>query len=76
VSWQECIAIDPEILDGKPHVTGTRVAVETVLELLARDWTEDMINREHPEIRHPEIAACIHYALERIRQDRPNRIAE
>lgn len=36
------IAVDPEVLAGKPHISGTRISVERALEVLSqyRDWTE------------------------------------
>jgi len=33
--WRSGIAVDPEVLAGKPIIRGTRIAVEFVLELLA-----------------------------------------
>ena len=36
MNWQERIAIDPDVLVGKPVVKGTRIAVELVIDLLAR----------------------------------------
>jgi uncharacterized protein (DUF433 family) len=36
MNWQERIAIDPNILVGKPVVKGTRLAVEFIINLLAQ----------------------------------------
>lgn len=38
--WAERIAIDHEILAGKPVIRGTRLAVECILELLAAGQSE------------------------------------
>ena len=34
------IALDPDVLAGKPVIRGTRLAVEFVIGLLADGWTE------------------------------------
>ena len=39
MDWRERIAVDPEILVGKPVIKGTRISVEFVIDLLARGWT-------------------------------------
>lgn len=36
MDWRGRIAIDPEVLGGKPVVKGTRIAVELVVGLLGR----------------------------------------
>jgi len=33
------IAVDPEVLGGKPSIKGTRISVELVLDRLADGWT-------------------------------------
>ena len=37
--WQERISIDPAILVGKPVIKGTRLALESLLDLMAEGWT-------------------------------------
>lgn len=56
--WQERITIDPKILTGKPVIKGSRLAVEFIIELLANDWTEEII-RNYPGIQHEDILACL-----------------
>jgi hypothetical protein len=46
--WEERIAIDPEVLTGKPVIKGTRLAVEFVVGLLAEGWSEAEIVRTTP----------------------------
>ncbi|MCE3249780.1 MAG: hypothetical protein K0R41_3605 [Geminicoccaceae bacterium] len=43
VNWRERIAIDPQVLGGKPVVKGTRLSVEFVVGLLAEGWTEQQL---------------------------------
>ena len=41
MNWSERITVDPEILVGKPVIKGTRIAVELVIDLLARGYTKE-----------------------------------
>jgi uncharacterized protein (DUF433 family) len=56
------IALDPDVLAGKPIVRGTRLSVEFIIGLLAADWTEADIIAEYPGITHDDILACLAYA--------------
>ncbi len=44
------IAIDPNVLAGKPVIKGTRLAVEFVIGLLAEGWDRAEIERQYPGI--------------------------
>ena len=68
--WQERIEMTPDVLDGKPVVTGTRIPVELVVELLAQDWSTDEILEQYPALSREDIQACLHYASERLRSER------
>lgn len=59
--WQERIAIDPAVLDGKPVIRGTRMAVEFIIDLLAQGWTEPEILRNYPGLTSQDIQACLEY---------------
>ena len=59
---QDRIAIDPQVLVGKPVVKGTRLAVEFVIDLLAQGWTEKDILRNYPSLSNEDIQACLRYA--------------
>jgi uncharacterized protein (DUF433 family) len=39
MDWWQYIHSDPEILNGKPVVKGTRLSVEFLLGLLAAGWS-------------------------------------
>ncbi len=58
----DCIAVDPEILVGKPVIKGTRLAVEFIIDLLAQGWTEAEILRNCPGLTQEDIRACLQYA--------------
>jgi uncharacterized protein (DUF433 family) len=56
------IAVDPQILGGKPVIRGTRIAVEFVLELLAAGQSEHEILASYPGLTREDILACLSYA--------------
>lgn len=62
MTWQERIAIDPNILVGKPTVKGTRLAVEFIIDLLAQGWSEAEILENYPGLTVGDIQACLSYA--------------
>jgi uncharacterized protein (DUF433 family) len=70
MNWQERIALDPAILTGKPTIKGTRIAVEFVVDLLARGWSQDEIVREHDHLSVEDIQACLAYASEMLQSER------
>jgi uncharacterized protein (DUF433 family) len=56
------IALDPDVLAGKPVLRGTRLAVEFVIGLLADGCTEAEIFANYPGVTHQDILACLAYA--------------
>ena len=60
--WPERIAVDPEILAGKPVIRGTRITVELVLELLAAGQSESEVLASYPGLTRDDILACLSYA--------------
>ena len=70
MSWQERIVIDPAILTGKPTVKGTRIAVEFVIDLLARGWSTEDILREYDHLTADDVQACLSYASEVLQSER------
>lgn len=56
------IAIDPNVLGGKPVIRGTRIPVHLILDLLATGNTRGAILREYPQLEPEDIAAALRYA--------------
>lgn len=58
------IAVNPKICHGKPHISGTRIIVSQVLDLLAAGKTFQEICSEDyfPDLTQEDVAACIEYA--------------
>jgi len=58
------IVVDPGIHFGKPCVAGTRITVQSVLELLSEDRTfEEIIEDYYPDLTVEDIRACLSYAI-------------
>ncbi len=61
---QERIAVHPNIHFGKPCVTGTRVPVQDVLELVHEGLSfSDIVRDYYPDIDVEDVKACISYAM-------------
>ncbi len=56
------ITQDPEILGGKPVIAGTRMSVETILELLSSGMEKNEIIKEYPFLTKAQIKAAVDYA--------------
>ena len=70
MNWQQRITIDPAVLVGKPIIKGTRIAVEFVIDLLARGWTPGQVLQEYDHLQPEDIQACLAYAGEMLRTER------
>ena len=70
MNWHERIAVDPQVLVGKPVIRGTRLAVQFIVELLANGWSEQQIPESYPGITHDDISACLHYAADILKSER------
>jgi uncharacterized protein (DUF433 family) len=59
------IAINPGVHFGKPCVAGTRIPVQSVLELLREGIGFEQIIRDYyPDLDEQDIRACIQYAID------------
>ena len=56
------ITQDSDILGGKPIIKGTRMSVESILELLASGMEIDEILKDYPILKKEHILAAIEYA--------------
>ncbi len=58
------ITVDPKIHFGKPCVAGTRITVQSVLELIDEGLSFAEITRDYyPELQEDDIRACLRYAI-------------
>ena len=58
------ISINPNIHFGKPCITGTRITVQSVLELINEDLSFNEIKQDYfPDLEIEDIKACMDYAI-------------
>jgi uncharacterized protein (DUF433 family) len=62
---RERIEINPNIHFGKPCLSGTRIPVQNVLELVKEGITfKKIIKDYYPDLQVDDVRACIQYAIE------------
>jgi uncharacterized protein (DUF433 family) len=70
MNWRTRITLDPDVLAGKPIIKGTRIAVEFVIDLLGRGWTQEQILREYDHLTPEDVQACLAYAGDLLKSER------
>ncbi|MDP1715198.1 MAG: DUF433 domain-containing protein [Anaerolineales bacterium] len=58
------IAYDNEILNGKPHIVGTRLSIEFILELFASGATKDEVIKSYPQLTAEAVEDALKYAAQ------------
>ncbi|MBD3407858.1 MAG: DUF433 domain-containing protein [Candidatus Lokiarchaeota archaeon] len=58
------IVTDPEVMMGKPVITGTRITVEMILDKLAAGETIDQILEDYPQLTRESILAALSFAAD------------
>ncbi len=65
------IEVNPNILQGKPVIAGTRVPVHMILGLLGNGVTfEEIIQDYYAHIAEEDILACIRYVKSVVEEER------
>jgi len=67
---QDRIAIDADVLGGKPVIRGTRIAVEFILELLASGWSQEQVLENYPQLTRDDILAVLQYAADILKEEK------
>ena len=63
------IAYNPEILSGKPHIAGTRLSIEFILELFASGATKDEVLRAYPQLTAEAVEEALKYAAQSVKNE-------
>jgi len=63
------ITQDPAILGGKPIIAGTRMSVESLLELVASGMSIEEIMKEHPFLSKKQIQAALSYVTDTFKKE-------
>lgn len=66
---KEVIVSDPNVMMGKPVVSGTRITVELILEKLAAGESPEQIVEEHPRLTEPDVRAALDFAGKVLKAD-------
>lgn len=69
IDWTLHIETDPEKLFGKPVVMNTRIPVDLILEKLAVGDTIDDLIDAYPQLKRDDIAACLVFAADSIKNE-------
>ncbi|MBR1169069.1 DUF433 domain-containing protein [Bradyrhizobium liaoningense] len=64
------ISLAPDVLAGKPVISGTRIAVEFIIGLMADGWSEADILANYPGLSREDILACLAYARDSLSGER------
>ncbi len=65
------IVSNPDILGGKPVISGTRIPVDQILFLLKSGFTVEAINEEYPQLNIKIISGTIDEAAQLINNNAP-----
>ena len=63
------IVADPNVMMGKPVISGTRITVELILDKLAAGETIEQVLDAHPRLTPEAIRAAIGFAVQALRSD-------
>jgi uncharacterized protein (DUF433 family) len=63
------IAYNPEILSGKPHIVGTRLTIEFILELVASGATKDDMLKAYHQLTAEAIEEALRYAAQSVKNE-------
>ena len=74
--WRALIVERPGLLGGRPTLSGTRVGVEMVLEMLGSGSSVETLLREFPTLRPELISAALLYGAACVRDRFANESAD
>ncbi len=60
------VAINPNIMGGKPVIKGTRIPLYIILQMLQDGLSFEEILSEYPKLTIEDVKAAIEYAIDRI----------
>ena len=63
------IAYHAEILSGKPHIVGTRLSIEFILELFASGATREEVIKAYPQLTPEAVEEALRYAAQSVKNE-------
>ncbi|HAG51194.1 MAG: antitoxin [Deltaproteobacteria bacterium GWC2_42_51] len=67
--YKDRIAVDPDIMLGKPVIKGTRVTIELILKKLSEGMTVEELLEAYPHLTKEDIFAALSYSADVISQE-------
>jgi len=68
--YEKRIVVDSNIHFGKPCLTGTRIPVEDVLELIQEGTTfTEIVQKYYPDLEIDDVKACARYATDLVKSE-------
>jgi uncharacterized protein (DUF433 family) len=64
----ERITVNPEKMGGVPCVRGLRIAVATIVGMVAEGMSEAEILRAYPDLKKEDIREALRYAAEAVKE--------
>ncbi len=58
----DVIEVKPDVCNGRPVVRGTRITVQSVLELLAAGDSVEEVLKAYPSLTRETVLACLDWA--------------
>jgi uncharacterized protein (DUF433 family) len=65
--WKDRIVTNPDILAGRPVISGTRISVELILDCLSSGWSMVELMENYPSIKLEDILAALAFAADVMR---------
>ena len=63
------IAYNNEVLSGKPHIIGTRLSVEFIVELFASGATKVDVIKAYPQLTAEAVEEALKYAAQSVKNE-------
>ena len=64
------VTIDPDVMTGKPTISGLRITVEHILRALANGCTTKELIEDYPDLEPEDIQAVLLYATKIVSHER------
>ncbi|HRJ42328.1 MAG: DUF433 domain-containing protein [Caldilineaceae bacterium] len=63
------ISQNPAVLRGKPVISGTRISVSLILNLLANGYTFERVTEAYPQLTIENVRECLAFASLRMENE-------
>ena len=69
MNYKTRITVNPDIMPGKPIITGTRITVELILRKLSEGMKESELLDAYPGLKQEDILAALSYSADVISRE-------